>query len=498
MTIKSNGNIILTGMFQGTIQLGSNTLTSAGLADLFIAELTPSGTVLWAIRAGDTSYDNVFAVQCDAAGNIYIAGEFQNFTTIGATTLVSFYGWECFIARFDPTGNPVWATSMGSSSTEGVAAMDIDTAGNLYLCGTYSDTFIAGAHTQTAAGTQDIWLAKYDSSGNCLWLKSAGGTSVDVPHSLCLDESSNIYLTGYFAGSASFDHVTLNTFGSGDIFIAKYNSSGIITWATKAGGPGFDHGFTMDYNANSLYVAGYFSTTASFDALSISSTGTSDIFIAKYDTAGAVTWVRNAGGPTAELSRGIWVNHLGNACVVGSFKGTVTFGSYSATSYSAANDVYAAAFDASGNALWLVSATGPGEDAAYDVTGNQAGDLYICGIYSDTITFGSTSLLPFGPDHNSDLFVAKLSGSLLGVPNQQNGAAVMIAPNPFTHSAAIITDKSLHNSLLTVYDVTGREAMRAVILENTRLERGTLPSGMYFYRITDEGKVVSAGKLVIE
>jgi hypothetical protein len=138
---------------------------------------------------------------------------------------------------------------------------------------------------------------------NCLWSNSAGGSLEDLVNSICTDDSGNVYVTGYFKSTTiTFGTTTLinadNTGYTNDIFIVKYTPNGTVLWATSAGGTNIDEGTSLatDVNGN-VYVTGYFySPTITFGTTTLTNVGIGDIFIAKYDGAGAVLWAKSAGG----------------------------------------------------------------------------------------------------------------------------------------------------------------------------------------------------------
>jgi hypothetical protein len=128
----------------------------------------------------------------------------------------------------------------------------------------------------------DIFVAKLSSSGSWSWVVKAGGSSGDFGNGIALDSSGNAYVTGYFFDRATFGSTSLTSSGSSDIFVAKLSSSGSWAWAIKAGGSSSDigSGIAADSNANA-YVTGSFSGTATFGGNSLVSLGGDDIFVVR-------------------------------------------------------------------------------------------------------------------------------------------------------------------------------------------------------------------------
>jgi hypothetical protein len=161
------------------------------------------------------------------------------------------------------------------------------------------------------------------------WAKQAGGGGDNGGTGIAVDNSGNSYVTGYFDGSATFgageaNQTTLTSASANDVFVAKYNSSGALQWAKRAGGVGFDeaYGIAVDGSGNS-YVTGYFDGSATFGAGEANQTiltaagGSLDIFVAKYNSSGALQWAKRAGGMVDEAGYGIAVDGSGNSYVTG-------------------------------------------------------------------------------------------------------------------------------------------------------------------------------------
>ncbi len=227
------------------------------------------------------------------------------------------------------------------------------------------------------------------------WLNGEGGATNDEALDIAVDPTGDYYTTGYFTTTATFGTFSLNSAGNSDVFIAKYNAAGIVQWAVKAGGSGADRGYSIKTDdAGNLYITGYYYGTATFGATTISSVGsTQDVFIAKYDISGNMLWVRSVGGTDAETGYGITSDNLGNVIATGQFKGTATFGTI--TLSSAINplsglpsfDIFTVKYDGSGNFLWVEQGRAKYDDRGLDVAVDLSNNIFIVGQFSDTIQF---------------------------------------------------------------------------------------------------------------
>lgn len=314
-----------------------------------------------------------------------------------------------------------WAQQHGGTSS-GVTTRDItvDAEGNSYVIGDFSGTASFGSYALTSAGNRDSFLAKIDAEGNLLWAQSAGGPQNVHARSISLDVDRNIFITGSFAGSATFGSETVVSSGGGDVFLAKYSSSGTIQWV-RSGGAGSMYrdeslAVTTDANGNA-YITGYFTGAATFGSLPpITTAGWWDIFVAAYDSNGNELWATRAGGANSgwygEAGRGIAVDDAGDVYVAGYFIGTASFGSIAVTAagpsaWPLPGEMFLAKYNTTSSEWeWVVTGGGDGGDRATDLQIDGSGSLYVTGMFSDTATFGGTTLVN-NPPGAGDYFVAK-------------------------------------------------------------------------------------------
>ncbi|MES2593083.1 MAG: PKD domain-containing protein [Bacteroidota bacterium] len=243
---------------------------------------------------------------------------------------------------------------------------------------------------------------------NNFWMQRGGGVTPDEAYDISIDANGNTYTTGYFTSSATFGTTTLNSSGITDIFITKINNLGVYEWAVKAGGTGSDRALSIKADAaGNNYITGFFYGTATFGNQTITSSGAQDIFIAKYDNAGVLLWVKNAGGSNADIGNGINVDNAGNVIVTGEFAGTANFGGIPLTSLYNSTDVFTAKLDAAGNFLWVKKGSATLTDRGLDVACDVSGNIYVTGQYSDTITFD----VPHLNTLNNVIFLVKYNSS---------------------------------------------------------------------------------------
>ncbi len=404
-----SGNLFVAGEFNGSATFETTTLTSAGSSDVFVAKYDVGGALLWAQSAGGSEQDAVSGCATDGQGNVFVAGNFRGSADFGGTTLTSGGEFEVYIAKYDAEGILLWARSAGNWSgwVRGVAT---DGSGNVIVTGYFEQTATFGGTDLTSTGHYDVFVAKYDAAGALLWANSGGGGSIDEGFGVVADGSGNVIVTGFFNESATFGETTLTGlpgYLEWDVFVAKYDAAGALLWVQSAGGALLDVGraVAVDGSGN-VIVTGSIRGSADFGGTTLTSAGELDVFVAKYDAEGVLLWAKSAGGTADDEVKAISVDGSGNAVVTGSFVNSAAFGSTTLTG--GGYDVFVAKYAVDGMLLWAHSAGGPQWDTGAGVAVDESGKVLVTGSFKDSAAFGGTTLTSMG---SWDVFVTKMSSS---------------------------------------------------------------------------------------
>ncbi|WP_158267613.1 SBBP repeat-containing protein [Adhaeribacter arboris] len=339
MAVDDLGNIYVTGGFSGTVQFGTTTLISNGYGDMFFAKYDTNGSFIWAKKGGGSSFTIANSIALDGSGNSYVTGYFRANAVFGAFTLTSLGRDDAFLVKYDADGDVLWAKSAGgkagTGSTEGTDAV-VTLAGDCFFTGFFYGQATFDAVTLTGSNSpelkKDVFLAKYDSDGNVRWAQKISNPGEDTPGGLAVDSAGNCYATGDFVGSATFDAITLTSYGAEDAFLVKYDPAGKIIWAKNQGGPASDKGIDLAFQKGKIYVTGTFTGTAVFQNTVLTSKGGSDVFLGQWNAAGQEIFAVKAGGEAQDKVSKIALDSTGNAYVAGSFEKTSSFGDISITS----------------------------------------------------------------------------------------------------------------------------------------------------------------------
>ena len=373
---------------------------------------------------GNQSYCD--ATTADAAGNVYLTGQFSGTASFGSITLTSSGSYDAFVAKWSPaTGGFVWAVRAGGAGS--TAAIGIAVSGtSVYIAGSFiGATGTFGSTVLTNADgtgrTNDGYVAKLVDTGlgaNFVWAQRFGGVMDDYGNSVAVNGNS-LYLTGDFSGTATgFGSVALSSAGLSDGFLVKLIDAGAsasAVWAQRMGGTRNDYVSSVVVRGTEVFLAGDFTgNTATFGSLTLTNTqlGAQTVFVAKLTDSGTATtftWAQSAGGSGSNYAGQLVVSGA-NLYVTGSFGGsTVNFGSTTLLNAgpNGKYDGFVAKLVNAGSSAafaWAKSLGGTGNDVAHKLA-VRGTSIYVGGDFEGTATFGGFALSSIGV---RDVFVAKL------------------------------------------------------------------------------------------
>ncbi|MEG4280503.1 SBBP repeat-containing protein [Microcoleus sp. MON1_C1] len=316
IAVDNAGNVYLTGI------TGSNDSSfgrAGGPQIPWVAKYDGSGNRLWSKGINtdpgpSTGEAFPYGMKVDSSGNLYLVGkDVKNF---GGNFVIGASVSNTWATKYDSNGNQLWLQQLGtipSPPDYNVSTLPsdlaVDSAGNLYLTGTAN-----GALGDSNNKSKDIWVTKYDSHGNRLWLKQFGTAESDESFDLKLDLAGNIYLTGTTKGALGGSNA-----GSEDIWAAKYDSNGDRLWLQQFGTREDDSPSNLVVDsAGNLYLTG-----ETKGALGSPNAGDRDIWATKYDSNGNRLWLQQFGAAESDYPLNLELDRAGNVYLTGETKGAL-------------------------------------------------------------------------------------------------------------------------------------------------------------------------------
>jgi len=244
-----NENIFISGDYAQNITFGSSNLVIKGLSDVYLAKIETNGNPAWAVGYGGGSYDNAMSVAVKSNGNVIFIGAYSGSVdfdpTIGTNIIQSNNGsQDFFLQELNTSGTVLNTITGGGIDSDGFNSIFIDDVDNIFVGG-YLNGFVdldPSANTNIIGGSGQVGLvAKYNSSLNFLWgsvfENQSASTSSNSVLDLLIDQSSNIYLSGRFAGTIDLNtNLSQSQFitaggTTSNSFFAKLNSIGQTAWS---------------------------------------------------------------------------------------------------------------------------------------------------------------------------------------------------------------------------------------------------------------------------
>jgi hypothetical protein len=392
--------------------------------------------LVWGTYYGESSYDYAYSISTDANGNVFVVGYTQStdFPTydpggdayyqrtcgrcpIYSSAFITEFN-DAFILKFDNNGIRLWATYYGGSYDDVASSISIDANGNVFVVGwTYSTDFPTltpggGVYYQETRGgysdSSDVFILKFNNSGVRLWATYYGGSDDEKAFSISTDANGNVFVVG---GTKSTDFPTYNPGGGAyyqpnnagayDVFILKFNNSGVRLWATYYGGSDDEKAFSISTDANgNVFVVG---GTGSNDFPTLNPVGgayyretcgcsssIADAFILKFNNNGIRLWATYYGGSDYDEAISISTDANGNVFVVGRTLSTdfPTYnpggGAYYQPNNAGAYDVFILKFNNSGVRLWATYYGGSDDEKAFSISTDANGNVFVVGFTKST------------------------------------------------------------------------------------------------------------------
>lgn len=451
--------IATTSVSNNTYTYGLTTTTPTDVKTVTWKVLNGSTTLAQEQRTDGSSFNYTFT----SSGNYTVSADIE---TICGEKITRTLAATITVAGISSASNfKAWRNGGGTNDVgNGVA---VDGLGNIYVIGNYGSSITFGATTLSVAGSNDVFIAKYNSNGDLAWVQRITGDGTDEGKGIAVDSNGDIYVIGQVSSNAGFFNTTANviantavrkqTSGPTDIFVAKYNRDGQMLWNKLYGGGSPDQGVGIALYSSGIYITGFFSApSATFGATTIQASGIEgkyDAFLAKLNTNGDALWAVSCGGFENDYASSVAVDTDGNAYITGNFSSPATFRSVSGAStvYSsnATPDIFIAKYSPSGNltAFHYSNSGTPAFGSSIAVSGSS---VYVTG----TIQGSNYGSIPVSYRGGGDIFLGKYNLNNLNVEwvrtaggsGSDAGNGVVIDKSGNAYITGLLSDNSLFDN----------------------------------------------------
>ncbi len=410
----SMGNVYVTGNCRGLDDIdpksGYVPLDPIGNTDVFLIKYSPDADLEWGLIWGNTTADNAASLVVDGNDNIYVTGYFYNTVDFNPDPLeveerTSSGEQDCYVVKFDQSGNFQWVQTLGGVYKDIGLAIEVDTAGNVYVLGSYEGTvdFDPGPGViGFSAYGEDLFLTKYSPDGQYLWTGTWTGSEYTGDSGLTVSDTGRIHVCGEFnqeidlnpaPGSSNIDLRYAS--GNRDAFLTTLDLDGNYIQGFTLGLDG--HVYALDAysdNVGNIYLGGMYQGTVDFDpgpgiVTRTNSGSDSDCYIVKFDPTGNFVWLNSWGGITYDRVNAITGTGTDRIYSTGFVQLDVDFDpgdSVDLFNIEGDNsDAFLSCFNSDGTYLWNVLLGGDDTDKGLATCVDTAGDVYFGGYFRDQI-----------------------------------------------------------------------------------------------------------------
>lgn len=288
---------------------------------------------------------------------------------------------EIFVRKYSDEGKLAWTRCLGGKGNDRAYSIITDDKGNVLVTGYFEDRLIVNESKKvTASGGKEVFILKFTSKGEVVWLKSLDGPGFDVGLDLSVTPEGNLYTSGWFQNEIHYKTKgaanTLSAKGGFDFYVMKLNPDGGLIWAKSFGSKGYDGAVAVTADSTSaVYITGAFAGTTDFDpgatTFRLKAEGDSDAFVLKLASSGSFEWAQAVGGKSREGSNAITLDKKGNVYTTGYFTDTLLLDKAQIAA-EGGNDIFIQKLNSKGDLKWVKRLGGDGQDRGYGITSHDS------------------------------------------------------------------------------------------------------------------------------
>lgn len=320
IALSPNNDILVTGQYFGTMNVGSTSLSSASNSkDIFIIKLDNNGNEIWALSQGGSLEDNAYDIACDHQGNVLLSGQFKGNVTIAGQAAVSstdsntgLPSNDLFIAKYSANGTGLWLQAGHANYDDRGLALGVDQNNNVFFSGQFSEDLNFAGTTISNTAYNIGFLAKLAPNGSLIWMNKLQAGFCRV-YDLVVNSTDDVFITGDFLGSLLYNQngtisTTTNTH-SKKVFVIKANSAGNFQWSNTLGSDNYISSRALAVNSqDEVFIAGNFECSLSqlnTPNAHFLSVGFRDIYLWALNPSGTLNYTRQIGGQLMDEVHGM-------------------------------------------------------------------------------------------------------------------------------------------------------------------------------------------------
>jgi hypothetical protein len=407
VAMDADGNVYIAGSFAGTVDFGGGDRTAVGGNDIYVVKFDRDGNYLWDYTRGSASANDVaYGVEIDSYGNVLVCGSFEESVDFGGGSRTSAGGIDIFVLKLDSSSAWVWDRTFGNRNNQAALAVGVDGDDNVIVTGRFRQPINFGGGRRPPVGRRDMFLVKLDAAGSYVWDRTFGGEGRDAGRRIAIDAANNIFVAGNFEYAIDFgggERVEGNT-AFYDGYLVKLDPDGNYLADDTWGGAGEDAPWGIALCSDGgVCVTGYFEQVVDFGGGNRYAIGSWDICVLRYGSNCNYLWDATWGGAGEDFGSDVSILTDDHIFVSGSFENIVDFGG--GERHSAGDkDVFLLEIDCDGEYLWDDTHGGIGRERADGLVTDLFEGMFLTGSFAETVDFG-------GGDRTSngltDVFVVK-------------------------------------------------------------------------------------------
>ncbi|MDI3285893.1 hypothetical protein [Polyangium sp. 15x6] len=389
-----DGTLVLTGHFDGTINLGAKDLTSKGGNDVFIASYSQGGHHRWSASFGGSLDEDVTRAAIDGKGAMYVLAQFQQTVDFGGGPLVNAGGRDVAILKLTSWGKLEWSVRFGGALTDIPGAIAVGADGNIYVVGQFDGTAAIGSKTLTSAGGADLFLLSLTPSGSVRWAKSIGGPGNDGGTGAGVDAAGNVYVAGYFEGTVDFGlpmpAMPIKAAGS-DAFVASFDADGQVRWMQPISGLATDRVHDLAVRGDRVVFAGQVTNGTRIDGQVFDDSEKPGI-VGAFDTGGKLAWANLFGGMSDGVGENVAIAADESVVVSGEISLGSAFGASAPATALGTDHAFVAILERDGKPRWSKVFSSSDKAFATGVAAPAHGFALVAGWFLGELDVGAEKL----------------------------------------------------------------------------------------------------------